>query len=149
MKRATLLTSMDSYLAYPANAAVSPMWAPLPTTAPSSPRAASGVSASSGAPSTRRPRGDHQAAHPAGQSPFGTQTLVFAVCTSSPAGAKEAAEAKDLYYPPDPASREDCSIGGNIATNVWALSGPYLGDRTGPPWPQWSTVEAVACSDRM
>ena len=36
VKRATLLTSMDSYLAYPANAAVSPMWAPLPTTAPSS-----------------------------------------------------------------------------------------------------------------
>ena len=36
LKRVTLLTSMDSYLAYPANAAVSPMWAPLPTTAPSS-----------------------------------------------------------------------------------------------------------------
>ena len=26
------------------------------------------------------------------------------------------AEAKGLYYPPDPASRADCSIGGNIAT---------------------------------
>ena len=29
-----------------------------------------------------------------------------------------AAEAKGLYYPPDPASRADCSIGGNIATNA-------------------------------
>ena len=28
------------------------------------------------------------------------------------------AEAKGLYYPPDPASRADCSIGGNIATNA-------------------------------
>ena len=27
-------------------------------------------------------------------------------------------EAKRLYYPPDPASRADCSIGGNIATNA-------------------------------
>jgi glycolate oxidase subunit GlcD len=27
-------------------------------------------------------------------------------------------EAKGLYYPPDPASRADCSIGGNIATNA-------------------------------
>ena len=28
------------------------------------------------------------------------------------------AEAKGLYYPPDPASRANCSIGGNIATNA-------------------------------
>ncbi len=31
---------------------------------------------------------------------------------------QSAAEAKGLYYPPDPASRADCSIGGNIATNA-------------------------------
>ncbi len=31
---------------------------------------------------------------------------------------QEAAEAKGLFYPPDPASREHCSIGGNIATNA-------------------------------
>ncbi len=31
---------------------------------------------------------------------------------------QEAVEAKGLYYPPDPASRADCSIGGNIATNA-------------------------------
>jgi glycolate oxidase len=29
-----------------------------------------------------------------------------------------AVERKRLYYPPDPASRADCSIGGNIATNA-------------------------------
>ena len=28
------------------------------------------------------------------------------------------AEAKGLYFPPDPASRADCSIGGNVATNA-------------------------------
>ena len=28
------------------------------------------------------------------------------------------AEKKGLYYPPDPASRADCSLGGNIATNA-------------------------------
>lgn len=28
------------------------------------------------------------------------------------------AEAKGLYYPPDPASRADCSLGGNVATNA-------------------------------
>lgn len=27
-------------------------------------------------------------------------------------------EAQGLYYPPDPASRADCSLGGNIATNA-------------------------------
>ena len=27
-------------------------------------------------------------------------------------------ESKGLYYPPDPASRKDCTIGGNIATNA-------------------------------
>ncbi|MEO7300490.1 MAG: FAD-linked oxidase C-terminal domain-containing protein [Verrucomicrobiota bacterium] len=31
---------------------------------------------------------------------------------------QEAVERKKLYYPPDPASRADCSIGGNIATNA-------------------------------
>jgi glycolate oxidase len=31
---------------------------------------------------------------------------------------QEAAERVGLYYPPDPASRADCSIGGNIATNA-------------------------------
>jgi len=30
----------------------------------------------------------------------------------------EAVEAKGLFYPPDPASRAECSIGGNIATNA-------------------------------
>lgn len=31
---------------------------------------------------------------------------------------QEAVEKRGLYYPPDPASRADCSIGGNIATNA-------------------------------
>ncbi len=31
---------------------------------------------------------------------------------------QQAARAKGLYYPPDPASLKDCSIGGNIATNA-------------------------------
>ncbi|MBI5774974.1 MAG: FAD-binding protein [Verrucomicrobia bacterium] len=31
---------------------------------------------------------------------------------------QEAVERKNLYYPPDPASRADCSLGGNIATNA-------------------------------
>ena len=31
---------------------------------------------------------------------------------------QEKAAAKGLYYPPDPASRADCSLGGNIATNA-------------------------------
>ena len=31
---------------------------------------------------------------------------------------QDAAEAQGLFYPPDPASRESCSIGGNIATNA-------------------------------
>ena len=31
---------------------------------------------------------------------------------------QEAVERKGLYYPPDPASRADCTIGGNIATNA-------------------------------
>src|SRR5437870_12292322 len=30
---------------------------------------------------------------------------------------KGAARAQKLFYPPDPASMKDCSIGGNIATN--------------------------------
>lgn len=31
---------------------------------------------------------------------------------------QEAVEAQGLFYPPDPASRGDCSLGGNIATNA-------------------------------
>jgi glycolate oxidase len=31
---------------------------------------------------------------------------------------QEECERKGLYYPPDPASRADCSIGGNVATNA-------------------------------
>ena len=31
---------------------------------------------------------------------------------------QEAARGKGLFYPPDPASLKDCSIGGNIATNA-------------------------------
>lgn len=31
---------------------------------------------------------------------------------------QQAVEEQGLYYPPDPASRADCSIGGNIATNA-------------------------------
>jgi glycolate oxidase len=31
---------------------------------------------------------------------------------------QDAVEKQGLYYPPDPASRADCSIGGNIATNA-------------------------------
>jgi glycolate oxidase len=31
---------------------------------------------------------------------------------------QDAVEKKKLFYPPDPASRADCSIGGNIATNA-------------------------------
>ena len=31
---------------------------------------------------------------------------------------QEAVEARGLFFPPDPASRADCSIGGNIATNA-------------------------------
>src|SRR5262245_14601923 len=30
---------------------------------------------------------------------------------------QEAAEERRLFYPPDPASRADCTLGGNIATN--------------------------------
>src|SRR5437879_2988880 len=35
---------------------------------------------------------------------------------------KGAARAQKLFYPPDPASMKDCSIGGNIATNA---GGPH------------------------
>ena len=34
------------------------------------------------------------------------------------AAFQDAVEQKGLYYPPDPASRADCSLGGNIATNA-------------------------------
>lgn len=34
------------------------------------------------------------------------------------AAFQSAVEQKGLYYPPDPASRADCSLGGNIATNA-------------------------------
>src|SRR5438552_14645322 len=39
------------------------------------------------------------------------------------ADLKAAARAQKLFYPPDPASMKDCSIGGNIATNA---GGPRL-----------------------
>ncbi|PYK61710.1 MAG: FAD/FMN-containing dehydrogenase [Verrucomicrobia bacterium] len=42
----------------------------------------------------------------------------------------EAVEKQGLYYPPDPASRADSSIGGNIATNVASGSVVRLGSRT-------------------
>ena len=31
---------------------------------------------------------------------------------------KNAARAQKLFYPPDPASMTDCSVGGNVATNA-------------------------------
>src|SRR5581483_9411894 len=31
---------------------------------------------------------------------------------------QDAVRKKRLFYPPDPASRKDCSLGGNIATNA-------------------------------
>ena len=34
------------------------------------------------------------------------------------ADLKAAARAKKLFYPPDPASLNECSIGGNVATNA-------------------------------
>jgi glycolate oxidase subunit GlcD len=34
------------------------------------------------------------------------------------AALQQQAERRGLYYPPDPASRADCSLGGNIATNA-------------------------------
>jgi glycolate oxidase len=34
------------------------------------------------------------------------------------AGLKAAARAQKLFYPPDPASMKDCTIGGNVATNA-------------------------------
>src|SRR5437764_12741004 len=34
------------------------------------------------------------------------------------ADLKSAARARNLFYPPDPASMQDCSIGGNVATNA-------------------------------
>lgn len=34
------------------------------------------------------------------------------------ADLKRAAQAQKLFYPPDPASMKDCSIGGNVATNA-------------------------------
>src|SRR5579864_1614307 len=34
------------------------------------------------------------------------------------ADLKAAARAQKLFYPPDPASMKDCSIGGNVATNA-------------------------------
>src|SRR5881394_2528602 len=37
------------------------------------------------------------------------------------ADLKAAARAQKLFYPPDPASMKDCSIGGNIATNAGGL----------------------------
>jgi glycolate oxidase len=34
------------------------------------------------------------------------------------ADLQDAARAQQLFYPPDPASRKDCSMGGNVATNA-------------------------------
>src|SRR5437867_11218999 len=34
------------------------------------------------------------------------------------ADVKAAARAQKLFYPPDPASMKDCTIGGNVATNA-------------------------------
>ena len=34
------------------------------------------------------------------------------------ADLKAAARAQNLFYPPDPASMKDCTIGGNVATNA-------------------------------
>src|SRR5438034_6853870 len=34
------------------------------------------------------------------------------------ADLKAAASAQKLFYPPDPASMKDCTIGGNVATNA-------------------------------
>lgn len=46
---------------------------------------------------------------------------------------QEAAKSKGLFYPPDPASLKDCSIGGNIATNAggprclkYGVTRPYV-----------------------
>ena len=46
---------------------------------------------------------------------------------------QEAAKAKGLFYPPDPASLKDCSLGGNIATNAggprclkYGVTRPYV-----------------------
>ena len=46
---------------------------------------------------------------------------------------QEAAKKKGLFYPPDPASLKDCSIGGNIATNAggprclkYGVTRPYI-----------------------
>ena len=46
---------------------------------------------------------------------------------------QEAAQAKGLFYPPDPASLKDCSLGGNIATNAggprclkYGVTRPYV-----------------------
>lgn len=46
---------------------------------------------------------------------------------------QEAAQKKGLFYPPDPASLKDCSIGGNIATNAggprclkYGVTRPYI-----------------------
>ena len=49
------------------------------------------------------------------------------------ADLQAAASARGLFYPPDPASRKDCSIGGNIATNAggprclkYGVTRPYV-----------------------
>src|ERR1700737_759495 len=43
------------------------------------------------------------------------------------ADLKAAARAKKLFYPPDPASMADCSIGGNVATNAGGPRGLKYG----------------------
>ena len=50
---------------------------------------------------------------------IGRDDFVAVVQPAVVTGVLQAAvEKKGLYYPPDPASRADCSIGGNIATNA-------------------------------
>lgn len=55
--------------------------------------------------------------------PGGIQVSAQDLCLSAPASAplrdvKAAAEAKGLFYPPDPNSWESCALGGTLATNA-------------------------------
>ena len=53
-----------------------------------------------------------------------TRTTSWRSCSpaSSPSASRPAVEARGLYYPPDPASRGSCTIGGNVAENA---GGPH------------------------
>ena len=44
------------------------------------------------------------------------------------AAIQRAAEARGWFYPPDPSSREYCTIGGNIACNAGGMHGGKYGD---------------------